>query len=176
MTSIVEIDKVNVSLPIFKMDISEHCDILNLAKEAIFEQLKANPTSMESNVKAWYVTHWMSHKENPKYQPLIDLAIDAVKFVSKGYFNQEINFECFNCWGILYNPGDYTVRHCHYPSDFAVVVYLEIENGAAPLQFDNLTISPQSGTMVIFPAWLHHEVPKTSSRRMVVAMNIDKKT
>lgn len=175
MTSTVEIETTTTSLPIFKMDISEHIEVLNLAKEAIFEQYKANPISMESNVKAWYVTGWMSHKENPKYQPLIDLALDAVKFVSKGYFNQEINFYCFNCWGMLYNPGDHTLRHSHYPSDFAVVVYLEVEEGAAPLKFDDLTIVPKSGTMVIFPAWLHHEVPKTNARRMVVSMNVDKK-
>lgn len=176
MTSTIEVDKVNVSLPIFKMDISEHTEALNSAKEAIFEQYRANPTRMESNVKAWYVTGWMSHKENPKYQPLIDLALDAVKFVSAGYFNQEINFYCFNCWGMLYNPDDHTVKHSHYPSDFAVVIYLEVEDGAAPIIFnETLTVQPKSGTMIIFPAWIHHEVPKTTAKRMVVAMNIDKK-
>jgi hypothetical protein len=175
MVGQINVETVEAKLPVFTIDISEHQDVVNLAKEAILEQHQINPISIESNVKAHYVTGWMSHKENSKYQPLIDLVINAVKFISKGFFNQEIDFYCFNCWGIIYNPGDYTIRHSHYPSDFAVAVYLEIEDGAAPIIFnEKLTIYPKSNTMVIFPASLHHEVPKTNARRMVVSMNIDK--
>jgi hypothetical protein len=82
--------------------------------------------------------------------------------------------------------GEHTIRHSHFPSDFAACYYVDVEPGCSPIIFEKkiidgvhdnnepLTIQPQNGMLVLWPAILHHEVPPTETKRMVVAMNIDK--
>lgn len=170
----IEFKKVVKELPVFSTNIGRHKQALALAAQAIFEEREKNPMRMESNVKAEYVSSWGSHLNNPKFQPLIDIVLSFCKEISKTYFNTELEFKIFNCWGMLYEKGDYAVKHSHYPSTFAAVIYLEVDENSAPIIFENdLTVIPSSGSMIVFPAILHHEVPKSESKRMVIAMNID---
>lgn len=165
---------VKKDLPIFSTNIGQHSRALSLAAQAIFEEQKKNPVSMESNVKAEYVSGWGSHLNNPNFQPLIDIVLSFCEEISKTYFKCELKFKIFNCWGMLYEPGDYAVKHSHYPSTFAAVIYLDVDDDSAPIIFEeDLTVIPSSGSMIVFPAMLHHEVPKTNSKRMVISMNID---
>lgn len=174
MTSTIDFKTVSKDLPIFSTNISNYKDAMSLAAEAIFEEREKNPTSMESNVKAHYVSDYSSHLKNPKFQPLIDLVLSFCSEISKTYFKCDLKYKCYNCWGMLYDEGDHTVKHSHFPSTFAAVVYLEIEKDAAPIVFeDELTVVPTNGSLVVFPALLQHEVPKTKGKRMVISMNID---
>jgi hypothetical protein len=82
-----------------------------------------------------------------------------------------------DCWIAVYEEGDRTVRHNHFPADFGCVVYLEAEPGCAPLIFGGKTAhQPTPGSMVLFPGILDHEVPATPGRRVVVAMNLAKRS
>ena len=167
---------MNKKMPIFTVDISRHIDAIEAAKIAIEQQRMRDPTPMQSNVKANYVSGWVSHKENLNFSPIVDLAISCAKFISKDFFKADLDLICYNCWGARYEPGDHTVKHSHFPSEFAAVAYLEVDEGAAPIVFeDELTFHPKSGTMVIFPGILHHAVPTTTAGRLVVAMNIERK-
>ena len=70
--------------------------------------------------------------------------------------------------------------------DSACTYYVDVEPGCSPIVFESqkndgingdnkpLTIQPQNGMLLLWPALLHHEVPPTETKRMVVAMNIDK--
>ena len=174
MANQIEFRTVSKELPVFTTNIGNHTDALRLAAQAIFEERKKNPQRMESNVKAEYVSSYSSHLFNEKFQPLIDIVLSFCEEISKTYFNCELKFKIFNCWGMLYEPGDYAVKHSHYPSTFAAIVYLDVSDDSAPLVLeDELTVIPASGSLVVFPAILHHEVPKTNAKRMVIAMNID---
>lgn len=173
-TPTIEFKTVSKDLPVFSTNISTFKDALSLAANAIFEEKQRNPQRMESNVKAYYVSDYASHLNNPNFQPLIDIVVSFCEEISKTYFKCDLKFKCFNCWGMLYNEGDHTVKHNHYPSTFAAVVYLDFEKDAAPIIIeDQLTIVPTSGSLVVFPAMLDHVVPKSNGKRMVVAMNID---
>jgi signal recognition particle subunit SEC65 len=173
-TPTIEFKTVSKDLPVFSTNISQFKDVLDLAAKAIFEERGKNPKGMDSNVKAHYVSDYASHLNNSNFQPLIDIVLSFCEEISKTYFKSEIKFKCYNCWGMLYESGDYTVKHNHYPSTFAAVVYLDFEKNAAPIIIeDQLTVIPTSGSLVVFPAILNHLVPKSNGRRMVVAMNID---
>jgi hypothetical protein len=173
-TSQIDFRTVSKNLPIFSTNISQHTQALQLAKEAIFEQRQKNPESIKSNVNANYVSGWSSHLENPKFDPLLQIVLSFCEEISKKYYKTDIKFKVFNCWGMLYDKGDFTIKHSHYPSVFAAVVYIDVEGDAAPIEFeDQLTVVPSSGSLVVFPAILQHEVPKTNGKRIVVAMNID---
>ena len=174
MANQIEFRTVSKELPVFTTNIGNHTQALRLAAEAIFEERAKNPRRMESNVKAEYVSEWGSHLNNPKFQPLIDIVLSFCEEISKTYFNCELKFKIYNCWGMLYEPGDYAVKHSHFPLTFAAVIYLDVSEDSAPIVFEEeLTVIPASGSLVVFPAILHHEVPKTKARRMVISMNID---
>jgi hypothetical protein len=74
----------------------------------------------------------------------------------------------------MYEGGDYTKKHSHYPSVYAAVIYIDVDENSAPIVIEEqLTVVPASGSLLVFPAILEHEVPKTNSKRIVIAMNID---
>ena len=175
MTNTVEIKKIKKTLPIFTTILSNKDEMNAYLKQVIFEHRDNNPESNESNVKAWHSSYG-THNDNPKFKPIIDVVLNFCKFVSKEYFSCEVDFICFNFWAMMYEKGDHTVRHSHFPSDFAAVYYVDVEPGCAPIVFENeIEVQPETGMLVVFPAWLHHEVPKTDARRIAVSMNIDKK-
>lgn len=174
MTSTIDYRTVRKELPIFSTNISDHSQALQLAVQAILEQRSKNPANMKSNVFAHYVSDYSSHLDNPKFQPLVDIVISFCEEVSKTYFKCELKYKCYNLWGMLYDREDHAVKHNHFPSTFGAVVYIDMEQDAAPIVFeDQLTVVPTKGSLVVFPAVLDHMVPKTAGRRMVVAMNID---
>ena len=183
----LETHHVSKPLPVFSTIFADHVEFNKYMKQVILEHRQKNPETTESNVKAWH-SSWMTHKENPAFQPLVDRVLSACTFVSAGYFQtQELQFSIFNCWAAMYDKkGEHTIRHSHFPSDFAATYYVDVEPGCSPIIFESnikdgvhdgnkpLTIQPQNGMLVIWPAVLHHEVPPTETKRMVVAMNIDK--
>ena len=185
--NMLETFHVSKPLPVFSTIFADHVEFNKYMKQVILEHRQKNPETTKSNVKAWH-SSWMTHKENPKFQPLVDRVLSACTFVSAGYFQtQELQFSIFNCWASMYDKkGEHTIRHSHFPSDFACTYYVDVEPGCSPIIFESqkndgvhdnnkpLTIQPQNGMLLLWPAVLHHEVPPTETKRMVVAMNIDK--
>ena len=165
---------IKKELPVFTTILDNYQELNTYLKQVILEHRQKNPETTESNVKAWH-SSWMSHQENPKFKPIVDLVLNACEFIGQGYFNQKLKFICFNLWAMQYEKGEYTVKHSHFPSDFACVYYVDVEPGCSPIIFEGeLKVQPENGMLVIFPAMLHHEVPPTNARRMAISMNIDK--
>ena len=185
--SVFETQHVYKSMPVFSTILADHVEFNKYLKQVILEHRQKHPETTASNVKAWH-SSWMTHKENPKFQPLVDRVLSACSFVSQGYFQtQNLKFSIFNCWASMYDKkGEHTIRHSHFPSDFAATYYVDVEPGCSPIVFESqkndgvhdnnkpLTIQPQNGMLLLWPAVLHHEVTPTETKRMVVAMNIDK--
>ena len=185
--NMIEISHVYKAIPIFTTILEDYVEFNKYMKEVILEHRQNNPESTKSNVKAWH-SSWETHKENPKFQPLVDRVTGAVKFLSAGYFQtQSLEFDVFNLWAMMYEEGEHTIRHSHFPSDFSAVYYVDVEPGCAPVLFEvpqndgvndkgqTLTLQPQNGMLAIWPSILHHEVPPTKGKRMCISMNIDKK-
>lgn len=173
-TSKIEISTVSKELPVFTANISQHTEILKQAAEAIYDLRRETPQGIQSNVVANYVSSWTSHLESPKLQPLCNLVLSFCNEISKNYFKKNIEFIVYNCWGMIYEKGDFTKKHSHFPSTLAAVIYIDVDTNSAPIVIeDQLTIVPITGSLIVFSALLEHEVPKTNSKRIVIAMNID---
>ena len=185
--SVFETQHVYKAMPVFSTILADHVEFNKYLKQVILEHRQNNPETTKSNVKAWH-SSWMTHQENPKFQPLVDRVCNACTFVSQGYFQcQSVEFVPFNFWAMMYEEGEHTIRHSHFPSDFSAVYYVDVEPGCAPVLFEvpqndgvndkggNLTLQPKNGMLAIWPSILHHEVPPTKGRRMCISMNIDKK-
>ena len=188
MTSTWNIQHVPKQMAVFTTILDDHVEMNKYLKQVILEHRQNNPESTKSNVKAWH-SSWHTHEENPKFQPFIDMVLAGVNFVSEGYFNGELirtKYKIENFWCMMYEETEWTKRHCHYPSDFAVSYYVDVDPDCAPIIFESvlednvhnnnkpLTIQPQNGMLLIWPALIQHEVPPTKGKRMCISMNINK--
>ena len=182
----LEIQHVNKPMAVFTTILDDHIEMNKYLKQVILEHRQNNPETTKSNVKAWH-SSWTTHVENPKFQPLVDRVIDACKFISAGYYEcDKGDYHVLNMWAMMYEDTEWTKRHSHFPSDFAVAYYVDVEPGCAPVIFESvqkdgvhdnnqpLILQPQNGMLALWPAILHHEVPPTKGRRMCISMNIEK--
>jgi len=184
--STMEIQHVPKQMAVFTTILDDHVEFNKYLKQVILEHRQKFPETTKSNVKAWH-SSWTTHEENLKFQPLIDRVLDACKFISAGYYEcSGVEYQVLNFWAMMYEDTEYTVRHSHFPSDYAVAYYVDVEPGCAPVIFESivkdgvndnnqpLTLQPQNGMLAIWPAILHHEVPPTKGTRMAISMNIEK--
>ena len=86
-----------------------------------------------------------------------------------------------DCWGVLYKKNDFAVAHAHWPNIWSWGYYVKVPQGSSPLVFPegkegNYYVFPQVGDLVIFPAWIKHEVPPSNvvEDRMLVGGNIER--
>ena len=86
-----------------------------------------------------------------------------------------------DCWGVLYNKNDFAVAHAHWPNIWSWGYYVKVPQGSSPLVFPegkegNYYVFPQVGDLVIFPAWIKHEVPPSTidEDRMLVGGNLER--
>lgn len=171
---------VAANLPVFVGDLRPLQAQLDLARTAIDELRAQYPESTPSNVQARYMSPWKSHGLSPKLTPLCHSVLRvattcADTIHAPGFASLNLQLAVVDCWGAIYEPGDHARLHNHFPADFSAVVFLESEGDGAPLLLGNgQAVPPTPGTLVLFPGVLDHEVPPTSGRRVVIAMNLYK--
>ena len=153
-------------MPVFTAILDNHVEFNKNLKEIILEHRQNNPKSTKSNVKAWQ-SSWMTHLENPKFQPLVDRIVDACEFITEAYYKFEIDYSIVNMWAMMYEETEETVRHYHFPYDFSCCYYVDVEPDCAPLK-----IQPENGMLAIWSGLLQHEVPPTEGKRMCVSANV----
>ena len=116
-----------------------------------------------SNVKA-DMTDW--NITSPQIQKLQQYVINEIsslkpaKMADNEYYEMPLFFKDF--WGNIYNKGDYTIQHMHWPSIYSLVYFLKSKWYDSPLVFTSFgqKIRPKEGRYVIFPGYLYHHVPK----------------
>jgi hypothetical protein len=174
--------KTQTELPVFVCELAAIQVHLDLARQALDELRLAHPETTPSNVHAAYMSPWKSHHLNAKLLPLCESAVtiahscsQMINAVALPSLNMELMVS--DCWGAIYEQSDFAARHNHFPADFSVVIYLEADANCAPIIFSgDRVFQPQAGKMVVFPGILDHEVPASDGRRVVIAMNLLKKS
>ena len=173
--------EVAAETPVFICDLSLIKPQLDLARMAIEELRVSHPDTTQSNVQSVYMSPWHSHLINNKFKPLTDSAVTIAQEVSRTHLSANLpalnmGLVVTDCWGAIYEKSDYTKRHNHFPAEFSCVIYLEVHEYSAPIIFSGkLHVQPKPNMMVLFPGILQHEVPATDGRRVVVAMNMNKR-
>ena len=85
------------------------------------------------------------------------------------------DYQFTNAWFAVYNNGDYTKSHIHFPAILSWVYMVNCPEGSSPLVFDTSGdyVEAKDHTMIIFPASMRHSVPENKcSNRIVLAGNI----
>ena len=87
-------------------------------------------------------------------------------------------------WGLIYNKGQSAKMHNHWPSLWSYTYCVFACEKCSPLVFPNaqepLSVTPKTSQMIVFPAWLQHEVPTHTCEhdRIMISgnLNMDKVT
>lgn len=130
-----------------------------------------------TNVKA-KMTSWNMINE-PGFKPLASYMINLAKEVSQFKYcvdPAKSNFLFTSIWGMCYESQDYAIPHDHWPALWSCVYYIKPPKNCPELIFTELneSVHPEDGTLVLFPSWVVHEVPKKEfiGKRYVVSANL----
>jgi len=84
-------------------------------------------------------------------------------------------------WGLIYQTGQQTNIHNHWPSLWSYTYCISACENCAPLILPNsekkMEIKPKTSQMILFPAWIMHEVPEHTCEheRIMIAGNLNGK-
>ena len=82
-------------------------------------------------------------------------------------------------WGLIYNKGQSAKMHNHWPSLWSYTYCVFACEECSPLVFSNaqepLSVIPKTSQMIVFPAWLQHEVPTHTCEhdRIMISGNLN---
>ena len=87
-------------------------------------------------------------------------------------------------WGLVYGKDHTCEEHNHWPSLWSYTYCVEACKKCAPLMFNDSAnegtpfhLFPETGQLIVFPAWLNHSVPKQECEhtRTMIAGNLNVK-
>ena len=131
------------------------------------------------------MTKWDMHEDYGSFQEIGNRAIEladtcpvSLRTNTDGK-KEKVPLYIKETWGLVYFKGDVADIHNHWPSLWSYTYCVRAEKCCSPLVFPTATkkleIVPETGQMVLFPAWLMHEVPKhqCEHERVMVSGNLD---
>ena len=164
------IKTIKKDLPIFTFNIGDPYDL----ETKIPEFRKEHPGYYDSNVKAWH-SNFFTFQETHIFDDCLNSIIMLCDKTIAKHYNCLVKHHCSNMWVMEYEEGDYADNHCHYPADWSVVYYINVDENSSPIILENeIEIQPESGLLLIFPGIILHKVPSTKSFRRVMSMNLEK--
>ena len=140
-------------------------------------------------------THQRMH-EDEAFAGLIPHIISATQGALEFLKVKYRSFEITGCWANIAGPGLGHKEHSHPNNYLSGVYYVSVPPGGDAITFHDPRIQPsifmpptrelntenagkmnigvKPGTLLLFPAWLHHSVPanRSSQSRVSVAFNI----
>ena len=82
-------------------------------------------------------------------------------------------------WGLVYQKGQSTQVHNHWPSLWSYTFCVKACSDCSPLVFptsdEKKAVKPENGQLILFPAWIMHEVPEHTCEheRIMIAGNLN---
>jgi len=172
------VHKFGISFPIIEQEV--FVDNQQLIKDIS----SAGPLSAVTQAKC-YRTRWDMQSHYESFYNLGQIAIELAKMNSLAGRSKPdgtpdpIPYGITESWGLIYEKGNFTSAHSHWPSTWGFVYTVQACSNCSPLVFDQMEepveFTPKTGQMILFPAWLNHSVPKHTCdhERIKIAGNID---
>ena len=153
---------------------------LQLAMEGVEDLRKTHSEENKLNLGAVYMSPWDSTKFTLKFYPLLRVILRCIYQACRQQFNSDLlalNFKlrAFQCWSAIYEQGNQTLFHNHFPADFSAICYLQMAGNAAPIILERtIECKIASGGLLFFQGHMNHHVPKTEGLRCVLVANFYK--
>lgn len=105
-----------VNMPVYSIQLDIDND--QLIKD-IQKHRSKFPDGEVSNVKAWR-SSYKTHKQTKLFDPYIDKILDGVdkaRISDPEFFSrlQICTYKIQDFWALMYEQGDHTIKHTHYP-------------------------------------------------------------
>jgi hypothetical protein len=131
-----------------------------------------------------FMTRWDMHNFYHSFVFVADKAMEiandcplATKTNTDGV-PVKVSLHLNDTWGLIYNKGQSAKMHNHWPSLWSYTYCVFACEKCSPLVFPNaqesLSVTPKTSQMIVFPAWLQHEVPMHTCEhdRIMISGNI----
>ena len=169
----VDVYYVKGKSPVFTTFLNQSSEEIESIKERIIEFRKENPKSNKSNVKAWH-SSYKTHEFTNRFDDINRRISNECDIILNKFNNTNDRLILYNMWVNIYEKGDRTALHNHFPGDYSCCYYVDIEENSSPIKFPpKLEIFPKNDMLVIFPGNLYHEVLPTNGKRLLIAINYD---
>ena len=124
-------------------------------------------------VQAWRTDTYL-HFRDKEYTPLLRAIGEVVGNVSKEEYGLPVKYVPLNFWACSYKEGEFAHKHNHWQSVFYGTYYVNVGDNPSPIVFEGVThITPSDGSLMIWPGYLDHEVPPSSSVRKLFSFNFE---
>lgn len=123
-----------------------------------------------------YMTQWDMHQEYDSFEKLGELVISLAKTVplanatNQNGDPRQYDYEVVDSWGLIYEKGQFTKSHQHWPHTWSFTYCVKGCDSCAPLVFNDagswgdvdrpFMVTPNAGQVILWPAWLYHSVPE----------------
>lgn len=128
------------------------------------------------------MTRWDMHEQSKAFRMLGNAAIQLASLIPLATRTNEdgtpkpVQYKVSTSWGLIYEKGQHTNSHTHWPDTWSWTYCVKACEKCSPLVFShaNYLVSPEESQMIIFPGWLHHEVPihTCDHERIMIAGNL----
>ena len=166
-----------VTRPIFVKNIYDevgselHSDLESIILKT-GDEWKRRLTVVQANI-----TNLNMHSRYKEFKTISDIVLTYAEKMG----STPIKCRVSDCWGVLYKKKDFAVAHAHWPNIWSWGYYVKVPQGSMPLVFPegkegNYYVFPEVGDLVIFPAWVKHEVPPSTIEedRILVGGNLER--
>ena len=131
------------------------------------------------------MTRWNMHEEYDSFNTIGNFAINlahtcpVAKRTTPDGKKENVPLQIKETWGLIYVKENITEMHNHWPSLWSYTYCVKADKCCAPLRFptamQELEIIPETGQLVLFPAWIMHEVHEhiCDHERIMISGNLD---
>jgi uncharacterized protein (TIGR02466 family) len=143
--------------------------------------------------EAWQSGHGLHKQEDLReLVSCIDAAVDAALTFLRVDYRQVLTT---GCWANVNAPGAAHRMHAHPNNVLSGVYYVQVQDGADTINFhdpraqaaimrptvteltayntDQVVVSVNPGTLIVFPAWLPHSVDANQSERLRISISFN---
>lgn len=120
-----------------------------------------------------HMTRWDMHDNYDSFKKLGELVISLAKTIPLANATNEsgdprqYDYNVADSWGLIYNKGQFTKSHQHWPHTWSFTYCVRGCEKCAPLVFPDAyysqsftQVEPQESQLILWPAWLYHSVPE----------------
>ena len=185
------------STPVWVSKINNYENINLELKNFIYKEKEINPNgTRKSNVNGWHSDDFDLKNENLKnfISEISQNIGSAINDMGWDLDTQIVKIT--NMWSIVNTKNSFNEKHHHGNSDLSAAYYVEAEKNSGDIVFFDprqanvfhhpaskqvndmnaqvRSISPEPGTLVLFPSYLEHKVNpnQSESNRIVISFNI----
>ena len=137
------------------------------------------------------MTRWDMHDQYKSFRMLGNAAIQLASLMPLATRTHQdgkpnpVQYKVSTSWGLIYEKGQHTNSHTHWPDTWSWTYCVKACEDCSPLIFTHaknenhiskasLAVAPKENQMIIFPGWVHHEVPEQpcEHERIMIAGNL----